>query len=300
LTPSVTIAVAVHQASSALPRYLTALEAQVRDGIEVLLCHPAGDGSDVGLLAKRPWLTPVAGATDALVPHLWRDGILRATAPRVALTTVDCLPGPGYVDALLAADLDRHAAVGGSISNASDSDARGWAVYLLRYLRYAPPFTPHETIDLPGDNVVYDRRILLTHRSAFVDGFWEPEVHAVLQRAGCRLLLDPSLTVVYANSYTFGDFMRQRFAHGRRFGFSRAVAMSPARRLGYFLLTPAVPLIFGAKIVRAAFRRHAARRHLTAASPYLSAFLMAWAAGEMSGALEAVWKLFAPRRASFV
>src|SRR5579862_1290703 len=122
----------------------------------------------------RPVVTVLEAPAGSLVPHLWRDGILAAKAPRVALSVVHCRPSADWVANLIAADLDTFAGVGGAIANDRTSDARGWAIYMLRYLRYAPPFTPRETTDLPGDNVVYNRSRVMSVKETFAEGFWEP------------------------------------------------------------------------------------------------------------------------------
>jgi len=205
----------------------------------------------------------------------------------VALSVVHCRPDPRWIDTLLAADLDEFTAIGGAINNDPDSDARGWAIFLLRYLRYAHPFAPHDTSDLPGDNAVYDRKVLLRYADAFTDGFWEPEIHAGLLREGRRLRLDPALCVIHANGYGTLEFTRQRLAHGRRYGHSRGINMGRVRRFLYAALSPAIPVVFGGKLVRQVLRRRDMRRHFVPALPYLVLFVGAWSIGEMRGALDA-------------
>lgn len=286
MTPRLSIVIAVHGGLERLPPLLTALRAQWESDVEVLVCFPSG--YDVPKVCRNEeWVTPVEAPAQSLVPHLWRDGILRAEAPRVALTLVHCLPGPRWVERLCAVDLDTYAGIGGSIENHPDSDSRGWAIFFLRYLRWAPPFDFCEMDDIPGDNAVYVRRVLLEHAHAFSEGFWEPEVHARLRRQGRRLAIDPELRVTHANGYGTLEFARQRIAHGRRFGRDRAIGMPRGRRLLVAALAPAVPLVLGSRIVRAALRKPGARRPLLRALPHLAFFLGAWALGEARGGLDA-------------
>lgn len=286
MTPRLSIVLAVQGGSQRLDPVLEALGSQLQEGVEVLVCFPAGERGVAEACERTPWVKGIEGTRGSLVPHLWRDGIHRSAARRVALSVVHCRPGPQWVENLLAADLDRFGAVGGSIDQDPDSDARGWAVYMLRYLRYGRPFSPHETPDLPGDNVVYDGAAILAHADAFYDGFWEPQIHARLIAEGRRLLLDPGLGVIHANGYGTLEFARQRFAHGRRFGRDRAVAMPGLRRLLYAMSSPLVPLVFGMKILRQALRRPDAKRNFPRAFPYLVIFILAWAAGEMRGVVD--------------
>jgi hypothetical protein len=178
--------------------------------------------------------------------------------------------------------------VGGALDNEPRADALGWAVYILRYARFTPPFAERETPDLPGDNVVYDRRALLKHAEAFSDGFWEPEIHALLVQEGKRLLLTPALLSVHVNGYAALSFAQQRLRHGTRFGFERAQRMSAPRRLAQLTLAPLVPAVFGAKVLREALKRPALRAHVPSALPYLLLFVNAWALGELGGTAKAM------------
>ena len=77
--------------------------------------------------------------------------------------------------------------------------------------------------------------------------------------------------------------MLQRFRHAVRFGRSRGREMSAPRRALQVAIAPAVPLIFGSKIVRAALHQPGFRQPLVRSLPYLALFLHAWAAGELVG-----------------
>lgn len=289
MSQELSIVVAVQGGAHRLPEVLEALSAQRTPDVEVLVCHTGEESSVPGHCEAYPWVRRIAAPRDTLTPYLWRDGIDAARGRRVALTIVHCQAGPDWVRRLLHADVERFSAVGGALENEAGSDALGWAIFLLRYRRYAPPFEPRETTDLPGDNVVYDREALLPHAAAYREGFWEPEIHALLAQEGRRLRLDPELGVTHANGYDTSGFARQRFRHGIRFGMDRARAMSPLRRLVQLVAAPAVPLIFGLKIVRDVRSRPHLRPHLMGALPRLCLFLVAWAAGEAWGTAKAVF-----------
>jgi hypothetical protein len=235
-------------------------------------------------------VSTLCGASGALTPELWRDGILAASGERIALSIVHCRPGPRWVDALLGADLTQYCGVGGRLMNDPGSDAVGWAIFIMRYLRYALPQQRHETYDIPGDNAVYDRASLLQHRGAFAHGFWEPEVHRLLRAEGRRLLFDPDLRTTYYNGYRVQEFAGQRHRHGVQFGFDRARQMPAPKRWAYLAASPAIPLVFGARIVRGAWRSPDAQPHLLRALPYLGLFLCAWALGEAQGILRALFE----------
>src|SRR5262249_44016743 len=228
------------------------------------------------------------GADGSVIPHLWRDGILAARGERVATTTAHCVPAADWVEALLAADLGQPAVLGGTIENDPRSDARGCAIFLQRYSAFAPPQTRHDIRDPAADNALYRRADLLRHRDLLARGFWEPSVHDRFRAEGLRLALDPNLRVIHRNRYGAGQFIRQRLAHGREFGFARASARPSAQRLLLLFLAPAVfPLLLG-RILRRALAVPALRKQLAAAWFWLPVFLLAWVAGETRGYLAAV------------
>ena len=65
--------------------------------------------------------------------------------------------------------------------------------------------------------------------------------------------------------------------------------MPGAKRVLYLALSPAIPLILGAKVVRTALARPETRRALPRAAAALGLFLLAWGAGEARGILDALF-----------
>ena len=287
MSPQLSIVIAVQGGSSRLEEVLDTLQPQCSPEVEVLVCF-AAEESDVPRICHGRPVHLVPGARSALIPELWRDGIAAALGDRVALSIGHCRPAADWVSKLRHADLGTFAAVGGALENEPESDALGWAVYILRYARFSPPFASVETGDLPGDNALYDRRALLPHAPAFADGFWEPEIHALLLKEGRRLLLDPTLVSVHANGYRALSFAKQRLRHGSRFGFDRARSMSLPRALAQIALYPLVPAVFGAKVISQAWKRPNLRAHLPSALPHLALFINAWSLGELGGTARAV------------
>jgi hypothetical protein len=283
MTIALSIVVAVQGGADRLNSVLGALSTQLGADDEVLVPYAAEEQGVPAVCESYPFARPYRGAQGALIPELWRDGIEAAQGSRVALSVVHCRPARDWVERLRSANLKEHVAIGGSFVNTPGADALGWAVFLLRYLRYTPEAPSKETGDLPGDNALYDRQTLLEYRDAFRDGFWEPEVHALMLRDGKRLLFDPELESVHANGYRTLEFALQRFRHAVRFGRARGREMSAPRRALQVAAAPAVPVIFGNKIVRAALREPKFRQPLVRSLPYLALFLHAWAAGELVG-----------------
>jgi hypothetical protein len=281
--PKLSVVVAVQHAQANLPEIVAALEPGAHPDVEFIFCHAAatpdarrsaiGDGNAAELY----------GGPDALIPHLWRDGIRAATGTWVATTTAHCIPASDWVARLKGHADDPGAAIGGVLANDAAAASLAWAIYLLRYTAFAAPQPMGAVTEVAADNAMYRRSLLLEHQDLLADGFWEPAFHARLRAAGHDLRLDPALTVTHRNRYRAGEFFGQRLAHGRQFGLARAAAWSRARRAAMLLAAPLLPLAFLRKIVRAARRHPVCSRHVFPALGWLLVFLSAWGMGEAMG-----------------
>ena len=268
-----------------LPDIIRALRPAGRAEVEMIFCHTPADPDVAALVGDEGQIRTVCCPKGSLIPHLWRDGILIAHGERIGTTTAHCIPTADWVDALLAADLGQIAVLAGTIDNDPAADAKGRAIFLQRYAAFAPPQPKHELRDPAADNALYRRSDLLRHPDLLQRGFWEPSFHHRFRAEGLRLVLDPGLRVIHRNRYTARQYMRQRLAHGREFGLTRASDSSFPRRLLLVLLAPGIfPLVL-TRIARRAFGKPALRKQFAATWFWLLLFLTAWVAGEVSGYL---------------
>jgi hypothetical protein len=169
------------------------------------------------------------------------------------------------------------------VENDPASDGRGWAVYLLRYISFAPPQQARQVAEIAADNAVYRRGEILQHEDLLENGFWEPSFHARFRAEGLPLALDPALRVVHRNLYTARAFMGQRWKHGLEFGLARARASGPARRFLLAALSPLIPAVFFAKLCRRILGKQSTRGSFVRALPWLVLFMLSWNGGEILG-----------------
>jgi len=287
---SLSVVIAVQSAQQNLPEIMGRLACERHPEVDFLVCHADADPDVPRLLADRENVRVLAGLPGSLIPHLWRDGILAARHERVAITTAHCLPDKNWLQCLQDADLRDVAGIGGVIENHPESDAKGWAIFLLRYIAYAPPQTARRVQEIAADNALYRRDDILRYPELLRNGFWEPSFHALFRAAGSFLALEPRLRVIHRNRYGARQFFGQRFAHGREFGLARAARLSWVKRLALIVLSPLLPLVFLRKIVMAARGQPHHRRQLRRALPWLLFFLLGWGLGEARGYLESVVK----------
>lgn len=289
-TPALSVIVAVQHARQNLPEIVRALDCAAHPEVEFLFCYTDADPDVPALLAKESVIRLVHGAPGSLIPHLWRDGIVAARGEYVALTTAHCVPGGDWLDNLQQVNWDELAGIGGVIENHAGSTARDWAVYLLRYVSFAPPQIARRVEEIAADNAVYRRTLIQQEPDLLQQGFWEPSFHARFRAAGFGLALDPGLRAIHRNRYTAGQFFVQRFAHGRAFGLARAHSLPIVKRMLLVALSPLLPLIFLRKIVVAARQNPYTRNNLPRALPWLLFFLLGWGLGEARAYLESMVK----------
>lgn len=285
MTPKLSIIVGVQHAQDNLPDIMRALRPAAHPEIEFLFCHTPADLDVPALVGSEVNVRCLCGPRGSLIPHLWRDGILAARGELVATTTAHCIPAVGWVEALMAANLTNTAALGGTIENDPEADAKARAIFLLRYAAFAPPQARREVRELAADNALYRRSDLLRHEDLLRRGFWEPSFHSRIRAGGLRLELDPSLRVIHHNRYSAGQFLSQRLAHGHEFGLTRAGACPPAQRLLLVLLGPAAFPVLLYRIIAATRGKPSLRRQLASVWFWLPLFLLVWIVGEMSGYL---------------
>jgi hypothetical protein len=284
------IIIGVQHAQANIPEIMRALGPAAHPDVEIIFCYTPADADVPALVGNEGQVRTVLNPEGSLIPHLWREGIMAARGDRIGTTTAHCLPATDWVDALLTADLgETTVAAGGTIENDSNANSIGRAIFLQRYATFSPPQAKREVYDLAADNALYRRSNLQRHSDLIQRGFWEPSFHKRFHAEGLRMALDPSLRVVHRNRYSAPQYIRQRLAHGREFGFTRAMAYSLLGRLALLLLAPAVFPLMLSRILRRALSKPPLRRQLATAWIWLPLFVLAWVAGEASGYQASLW-----------
>ncbi len=282
--PELSIIIAASNAHQTIVECLSALRPQIT-GRAVEVFVSANYADDARLVRESfPETKLIEAARPRLIPELWGLATARARGRVIALTVATCIPDAHWIDEIIRAHDEPHAAIGGAIeqmqSSASLSD---WAVYFVRYTPFMLPFRPGP-IEVPGDNGTYKRAAIADQIDWIAThGFWETEVNAKLRAQQQTLWGDPRIIVYHQKSFGFRSFSRQRFEHGRIFGRMRAARSTPTKRLFYFLTAPAIPFVFLARIVRNLMRKKRHALSFMLSLPLTLWFLLCWATGEFLG-----------------
>ena len=276
--PTISVVVGSSGSSSNLPNLLAALEPQL-DGVEVLVCEAVPSPPE--MRAAYPWARFIE-RRGLLVPELWRDGIDESSGEIVALTIAPMIPAPDWVQQIRA-EHRAHDAVGGAIDAGRRLRLADWAEFFCRYSRDMPPFPPHESDDVAGDNAAYKRELLEHGREVYRDGFWEPVFHRRLHADGVALWHTPSVLVHQGRSAGAAAFVAQRLAHGRKYGHQRGAHFSRPRNLAGVLGAPLVPFVMTWRVLRRVFAKRRHRGRALLALPLIVVFNLVWAGAEALG-----------------
>ena len=284
--PALAVVVALEFSDANLDAILANLDPGAHADVEFFLCRArAGE--------HEPWpatfvrtlpgnVTCLVGAAHARIPHLWRDGIVAARAPWVALLSAHCIPQPEWLTAVVSlkrSDVD--AGIGGWFENDAEAVASDWAIHLLRYVNFSRPRAQAGCGNIAADNAVYRRCEVVGQPDLIERGFWEPEFHRRFFAKGLQLRVAPELRAVHRNRYTVAQFSHQRRDHGFMFGNDRARGLGFGALLLYLLASPLIPAVLWAKIEVATRRMDwhpPAGTHL-----WLLYFCTHWASGEARG-----------------
>lgn len=282
-SPDLSIVVAAWRDPLGLTACLEALAVQTDSRCEVIV---VAGFEKTDAIPEGSCLTWIADDGGLLVPQLWARGITAARGNVVALTTSHFLPHPEWVSNIRSTHgrVDSFG-VGGPIDPPRGRSAVDWATYFLRYSNYFHLKREQTVHEIAGDNAAYRRAELRAHRAVIADGFWEPDFHRAVLRAGGTLTFNPDIRVTQQASYPVHVFMGQRLRHGRQFGFSRVHGRGPAARLFRVATGVLVPAVLYAKIATRVARSGRDVGAFLRAMPVLIMFILAWSVGEVWGYL---------------
>jgi hypothetical protein len=281
------VVVASFRPSALAAQTIAALRTQsARAGAELIIARTSGGGSDALPADVLQGCRVVAAPPGATLPMVRGAGLGAATGDRVLLTEDNCRPHPDWVARLDAGFATGADVVGGTMGNAHPERSVDVAAYLSEYgffgpARPAPPVGP--PLQLTGANVGYRGEARTAAATLASAGAWEGEIHEHLARGGSRFALVREAVVDQNLHYAFGEFCRDRFAHGRTYASVRRQSWGRFHRCAAAIGSIALPGLLTARAWRHAGRLDAGA--FWRAFPCTIAFFTAWSAGEATGYL---------------
>lgn len=284
--PKLSVVLASQNACGSVSKCLNEIERQRNDeSIEVVVVDNSTDGTQEIIAENFPEIKLIKAPTGKFIPELWGIGINRSSGKIVAVSTTHFIPAKNWLVEILKLHQENYAGIGGAIENDESAGIVSWAVYFCRYSRYMLPFVRENVEDFAADNASYKRADLERVKSAMADGFWEVFVHREMLKEKMPLVLTPEIIVYHSDSFTFSDFMHQRFQHGRQFGKARAKTLTVSKTTALALLSPLIPFLYLYRISQRILNRKRNHLKFILSLPILFLFLVSWSAGEFIGYL---------------
>lgn len=215
--------------------------------------------------------------------ELRAHGIAAARGRIVALIEDHGRPAPGWASAMAKALDGDFAAVGGAIENGIDRPLNE-AVYLCDFFRYQPPIEDGPSSRASDANVAYGKRMLDEIRPTWVESFREPAVNEALAVRGWKLgLASRAVLAQHRTGLTLGAATHERFVWGRSYAATRRSREGLAKSLIYAALTPALPALLSARIVKSVTMKKRVPRSPARTLAAVIWLTTSWSAGELIG-----------------
>jgi glycosyltransferase involved in cell wall biosynthesis len=264
---------------------LDALAPQVNDEVEVLVVDASRNSSRQPVERTSGSVHILRAPVGCGLAQLRAAGLAHSAGTVVAFTDACCRVDAGWVERLRGQPWHTYAVVGGAVLPAPEPGLADWAAFLVEYGPYLPPRPAGEASQLPGNNVAFRRDALERAGLVGAPEFWKAFALPRLAAQGACGWFDPDLVVHHYRSAPAREWATLRYLHGRCFGANRAAASRRRWRLARAAMSPLVPFVLTARLVRTVQSKPAGRRHLWRSLPVLLAFHIAWAWGELDGYL---------------
>ena len=273
-----------------LLRCLDALRVQPHANVEIIVPYDDDFADPQQARAAFPgvhWLHVAGRRTPA---ELRAAAAQSTSAAVVAFLEDHCIPAPDWVERVLAAHQQPHAAVGGAVDKGflpgtRDDTALNWAVYLTDYSRYMNPQPAGPAHSLTDCNVSYKRAALDGIREAWQAEFHENIVNELLAQRGETLWLSPDVVVYEQRPLTLGIALRDRYAFGRLFASTRVTGSPLVRRFMFAAAALLMPPVLVMRVARNVRTRGRYGTQFVRALPALALVTTTWMLGESIGYL---------------
>ncbi len=260
----------------------------VRDQLEIVMVAPSIEklAADPEMWRDFSCVRVVEVGQSASISAARAAGVRGAAAAIVALVEDHSWPQPFWAEKLIAAHRQSCAAVGPVLVNGNPESLTSWTNLLIEYGAWIDPAAGGVQSHLPGHNSSYKRELLLDYGDR-LESMLEAEsvLHWDLRARGHELWLEAEAKTVHYNFSRVGPSLHLRFCIGRMFASARVRGWPLAKRLGYTLAAPAIPVLRFGRIVNLLRLPGRPRHLLPRLAPLLLLALVIDATGEFMGYL---------------
>ena len=289
---SVSVIIASYQAGATIERCLGALtRQQTQESFEVIIVDSSADGTAQIIRKQFPSVNLVVGARRLWPGDARNLGVAQARGRILAFTDVDCMADPAWIERIVQAHANRdHPIIGGAIVNGSADRLVDRAFYFCSLNAWMPSRAQDWADDLPTGCLTMTQAAFERFGPFLEGSFSSDSVFSWrASLAGVRPWFEPSVQVIHVSRTTVRGLVQQRFIRGRAYAEQRVREhrWSTARRVGYALLSPVLPLVVLMRIVPRMCTGITLFWQFVTATPLVVLGVIAWSLGEGGGYLSA-------------
>jgi hypothetical protein len=231
----------------------------VREQLEIVLVSPSAPALAPALGSREEFagMKIVEHPVDDLAPAR-AAGVHGASAEYVFIGETHSYPHPRMCETLMQHFGSRWAAVMPAMDNGNPQMSTSWAAFLSDYGRWAEGLPVGVTASVPIYNAAFRRDALLELGGRLANAFGLSDDLVKSFRVGNhQVYFEPAALLDHLNVAPYGHWVIQRFAVGMMVGRIRSMDWSLARRLGYVIGSPLIPVVLWRRIlpgVRGSFR----------------------------------------------
>jgi GT2 family glycosyltransferase len=285
--PAVSVVIAAYESHATVAATLEALRLQRLRDFEAILVDSSPTQATVELVRERFPEVRVVHSSRRLLPHAARNrGVELARGELVAFTDADCVPDPGWLEALAAAHAAGHGMAGGPVA-CLNRDPRAQVMHVAKFAGWLPGQPSAPRADLPSANLSVTRE-LLERLGPFSEDRWagDTELAWRARAVGACPNFVADAVVGHHHEASLRGLLAERHRRGRDFGLMRPAVLGWSRRrlVLHLAVTPLVPFVIAGRVVREA--RGRMRLVALISLPLQLAGAVAWTLGEARSHLE--------------
>ena len=289
-TCDLSIIVAWQESQPNVEDCLDSLLGQKTDGsVEVILAYGGFKPDLSKLVSKYPKLKIIEHPTSGSIPSLHGVGVSQASGKLVAITEAHTTFASNWIDTAISVSTTiSDAAIGGAVEPGKTLSSVDFALYLCDYAQFALPLESGLSDDLPGNNVIFKRKVIdqyLSEKDLTKDGFWKTFFCHELMESGERISRHSSLVAYYNRHLSFNDVMDRRYHHGRCFGAMRSVGFEASKKALYVASCMVLPPILTVRLFKKVCQKPSLIGRFIWLQPICNMIICAWVLGEYHGML---------------
>jgi glycosyl transferase family 2 len=254
---------------------------------EVIIGDRRNDDVSVIISKNYPEVKLLPADAGTSLPVLRTSALEHASGKYIIVTEDHCVPSTDWLSSFYQAFEDAPddtMAVGGCVENGVFDSRLDWATFFCEYSFFLQPV--HEGVGntLPGMNVAYRRDVFQNvNRETLTSGFWETTLHPQLINQNHKLFSTNKIKLFHSKKFSLKLFLCQRFIYSRYYAGLRFKSSQYSHRLLACCATVLLPPLLLYRMIKQIRAKNRLRKELLSASPYLTLFVLIWAAGEMWG-----------------